>query len=391
MFAQALMVLTYLIAARSMDPSQFGRAASFLAGAFVLSSILTFGTNSHAVREFSSARITLARLLGLSVSRMGYALGASVVFGAVGALVLSPGYRNIAIVTAVVIITNQAYQVISTVLFALSSFKAGSVMLVLDRLIGILGIIVWAEVSPTPVMLPAVIALGGAVGCGSASIYITIRASRAAVRFKDVVTDIPLNPWRGTLGIGATNTAFSLQQLDIPILQAVSSAADAGHYSAVARWTQPFALLATAVSRVRLPGWSSAASGEAARDLLLRERFLGLSILGIGFLGALLSPLLVAILLGASYASSAGVLAILFVSGSVAFCNQILYNFCVARSKEGLVVRLLPWAILLQFVVLVSLAPSLGATAAAVANVTMQIVSFIMFASVVRVAVRSSG
>ncbi len=197
------------------------------------------------------------------------------------------------------------------------------------------------------------------------------------------------NPWKGSVSFGFSGVANSVQSLDAAILGWVAGPASAGVYGAVSRWTQPLGLPVNAFAVTALPHMARARSHrDAMRAVASGTWLLAVALLGALFVaaaGGWLAPLL----LGPGYRASGGVLQLLALATIPGILTQPLSVFLQSRGAERAVARWFLGTVGLQMLLLIFLAPGLGALGAAAALGGMQVVLLLGLASNVARMMRS--
>jgi O-antigen/teichoic acid export membrane protein len=189
------------------------------------------------------------------------------------------------------------------------------------------------------------------------------------------------SPWPGEAGYGTFSLAVSLSLLDVALLGLAGGSAPAGVYGALSRWTQPVLLLSQTFSAAATPFIAGARSSSAAFRTIRGS----LWIPALGFAVCLgmvaLAPVAVPLLLGPAYRGAAPTLAILAAGAAAVVVCQPLATFLQARGHARLVGRSTMVTVLLQLGGVWLTAGSLGATGAALAYATSQVLLLLVLAA----------
>ncbi|WP_460599098.1 MATE family efflux transporter [Flexivirga lutea] len=193
-----------------------------------------------------------------------------------------------------------------------------------------------------------------------------------------VPTFSPRRMWklyRSSHWVGWAQVSFSAQQLDIPVARLASTDMITGQYGAVARWTQPIVLLASAAATTTLRDSASADTDDAAiRRVQKRVRVpFALACITSG-VAAMLAFVAAPIVLGQAYSDARFPAVVLLMSAPFAFLNQVLVNLLVGRHHEkpaGLGAALLVTA---QLVAVYPLTKLLGPVGPAASTFGMQMI-----------------
>jgi O-antigen/teichoic acid export membrane protein len=196
------------------------------------------------------------------------------------------------------------------------------------------------------------------------------------------------NPWLGTRHLGYVSLAARVGSLDVLALSHLSGTAASGQYGAVSRWGAPFSLYAQSVSQIVVPDIVRAPSNRAAFRHLRLMMVLLIPAAGAAVIAAIFANEIVGTLLGKEFSSSSQPLRVVAIGMLATLANVAFYAYAQGRHLDVAVSRSYLTGAAVQAVSLVSLAPSLGATGAAIAFALGQTVIAAMSGAAVRKAVR---
>jgi len=180
--------------------------------------------------------------------------------------------------------------------------------------------------------------------------------------------------YRSTKWVGWAQVSFSAQQLDIPAARLASPGISTGQYAAVARWTQPVVLLASAAASTTLRDASAAGSDSGAVSLTranVRRPFILACVASIvAAVGAYIaSP----VVLGSGYDGAKIPAVILFAGAPFSFLSQVMINLLIARHRDRVAGLGAAIFVLAQLLCVFPLTKLLGAAGPALACTSMQI------------------
>lgn len=321
--SQSASMLVYALTARSDTPANYGQLTATIAWVTVASGVAVWGSNLVASRNVATGTFSISGFRDWLRSRMlVFSLGSLVILPA-GSVVLHSLVAGVGLAAFFALINGTSavgswflgredYRT----LFAASAFSR-VVLLIVTALL------VMAD-RLTATLLPVLLA--GVLLLETLWLYANLPKDEGRRRY--------VNPWRGTLTVGAATSASGLQQLDTPLVAAVAGAGQAGFYSAVLRWTNPMTLVSTAFAGASL---SQIAAAKSRRTLLevyvIGLRLLPVPLIGLVALWVLAGPL-VEFILGSAYSESALVLRILLVGTIPRMMYEPLFVTLQTRGDE---------------------------------------------------------
>lgn len=381
---QVLLGVTYVIGARAITPATLGLVATCAAVGQVGATVLDAGLTDHTVREAAAGRVDHTRARALVRAKRLLTVPLLLAVGVVTVLVAAPSAAA-GVPLALVGPAVWEAQTANGLLRAQERFSAASGGQVLGRAGGLL------------VALALVLAGAGVLALAVAvPASFTLEAVLDRVRLGDAAgRRAPLGDLgdrqRDALGYGLGALAASAQQLDTPLVTAGAGATAGGIYAAGGRLIGPLTFLASSLGLVAAP-WLARAGNDPARLLAEERRVLriGLVLALVPLLVAGLGPLLIPRLLGADYARSGLVFAILALGAALVTVNQPLAVIAQNRGHQGAVARAIALGLGIGLLATLGLAASGGAVLAAVGYLVSQLVIVAQLALVARRARRSA-
>ncbi|WP_171041341.1 polysaccharide biosynthesis C-terminal domain-containing protein [Sinomonas susongensis] len=367
--AQGLLALLYILAARGSGPEALGSAVSAVALATAGVGFIDFGTNSHWVREIARGTLSLgefsSRLTGKIVAATGLA--------AVWTTLMLLFDRNSLSWTAgpimLCLLINQSLQVS---LRAAARGELVAIAILSDRMVALslFAVLTVAHFNGAAVIWVCLCC--GSVTASVVGFRLTKRTLRPNLR-----AAARINPWRGASFYGLATLANTSQALDLPVLSLAGGATAAGIYGAVNRWTQPMSLLANAFSTAAAPLISRAGNiVDAWKHLRKAMWMLAAAIVLSGGI-AVASPLIIELLLGASYEDSIAALRLLAVATIFSIVAQPLSVVLQSLGRDRFVAGVLAGAVLIQLALVMALGSQLRATGAAISYLVVEVLQFI--------------
>ncbi len=346
----------YLFAARDAGPSDFGATFTMIAIGVTAAGVLDFGTNSLWTRDLASGRTSVRAVQSAIAGKFLYSTAALV--GAL-AVAASAGYAAQASIAVAIGISVLIGQALTVGLRAAARADLVALVILTERGLGAAAMAAMVCLGMSSLTALWIALASGALSSGMV-------AWALAPQRIGPGTVPSARPWSGSMGFGFGGLATSLQSADVAVLSAAGGPAAAGAFGAVSRWTQPMGLAVSAFAQSAAPVIAAANSWEAAWRRIRPSLWLpGLAIFGC-ILVALISPWIVATLLGEDYADSALVLTVLAVGTIPACCNQPLAIFLQFRGRQGIVGGVLMAGTCAQLVMVALLAPPWGGVGAAV-------------------------
>lgn len=369
---QVLSIIATLVAARSLGAPLFAEAATISAVGTTAGAFSAFGVNSHHIRLLASGQRLLSQVIDEFVGRVCIA---GVLAAIVGILLVSAQRMSIpGLFTIIMLATaSQLEQCALVPLFADGRYREISWITAADKTVFVLcslGLLSGSWLSP--VTFCAAFAIGNLVG--------TACACRTWLSMSVLPRRVPglARMWRlygQSHWVGFAQVSFSAQQLDIPVARLASPGVATGQYAAVARWSQPIVLLASAAGSTTLRDASLAQNDreaiETVRRTVRRPFALATALAVLAAIGAYAATPLI---LGSGYSGSRVPAVILLLGAPFSFLSQVFINLLVARHNEkaaGLGAAVL---VALQLLAVYPLTMVAGASGPAIACTGMQIV-----------------
>lgn len=356
---QSFLAAALIAVARVANPSSFGRAVTMLAVATALVGLMDFGVTNQAIREISSRSVERRSVDARIVGKLGATtLVCIVVFVASVSIDSLHEYWPTALIS-VAMICSQAAQI---PLRGLAVAEKAAVAVLLDRTILLLVTLFLVGATGDPVRHIWIGFIAGPAAAALLALCLTAPRDRIAVTWPST------NPWKGSLNFGIFSLSVSAQSLDLPIAAVFGGHSASGLYGSVNRWTAPLTMFSNAFAATSVP-FIVRTSGFRQAFKAVRP---SLPLLVVGQLGAAMmicfAGPIVAVLLGAQYASAAPVLRLLAGAAMLAIISQPLAIYLQTRGHErSLAVVTLP-LVVCQLVAVAIGATLAGAEGAAAAN-----------------------
>lgn len=356
--AQVGVAVMYILAARELEPAEFGVLATIISLGVLTAGIVDFGSNSLWVRDVVAGRMGPFDLAG---ARNGKFVVAAAI-AAVAALVVSlTPDLHIFLIAVVIFLTTIVEQTNQAVLRASIRSDLVGLTLVVDRLfaLGLFCGLLFVVRLPADSALWIALASGAALG---AITCISLAPSdiRSAFSLKR-----PRNPYRGAGYFGLASLASTAQSFDLSIITATSGPGSSGIFGAVNRWTQPIGLLVTAFAQAATPFVAQAGSWARAWPQVRKAIWMPVVAIACCLVIVAAAPFAVGLLLGEQYAGSAAVLQLLALAVIPAIVAQPTQLFLQALGRERAVAGVIMATVLLQLVALAFAAAAWGAVGAA--------------------------
>lgn len=370
--SQLFVAATYLLAARSASPADYGAVVSVTAAATAVGGLLDWGSGTNALRRLASQNMTTAYFHAWWRGRTALLVGFGAIFGFFVA-----GWHQTLVLVAV---GAAGMLALPPVVFAASipqrvqgRFRFVAITTSLTRGCGLAIMGSAAVLSERPyVFLPLALSTSLLLE----GVVYRWGSPPDRTRGPRLVWKV----WRGTGWIGLSSAILSMQSLDVTVASRSGGASVAGEYAAVNRWTSPLGLPASAFTQAVAPRLAGATSHrEALYALKPGLKWLWL-VAGVALLVVVFSRPLTSLLLGSLYAASADTLRILAVGTVVAVVNQPLFAFLLARHRDVSAAAAAGALIASQLALIALLAPKMGASGAALAFVAGQAVALLVLA-----------
>ncbi len=365
-----LSILTNIIAARTLDPSQRGALAAGMQAAFFLSTFLLLGIDKSVPIVFNEQKMdktipfvwlaasrqgAVALIIGALMTVVGLTadlgrLDPIFVFGLPTALMaiatmLDASFRSVAINS------NRSQLVL------LSTATVGGLILA-----GVAGLSV-TDIRTVPVWL-----LLYGLARGGVSLVLHLRNGRPT----RTVETSQLESLRVLRRTGrrlwvASFANFAALRSDRLLLPILATTADLGVYVVVSTLTDVLAAPTEAIASVMIPRWRSAALAGKLRTaaiLAMTLAYLSVSVAGLIVLG----PWITELLFGAAYRPTTGLIIALSLASAVYGMNRLLSGRAMALGATRSVSTAELVGMVLAIVSYVALIPSLGTTGAALGS-----------------------
>lgn len=370
--AQVLLAVTFILAARSTAPADFGVIAAGIAAGTFMCGVIDFGGHAYWLRRYAkhplethagpavlSQKILLASLLALAIAVLGvttsFAISKYWWFGLYGVCLLS----------------EQASQVSLRAEMAVGKVALASLLSRTTALAGY-GVSVLAG-APLDGLWVA-LCIGSLVG-GCFANYSSLASHRLRFRMRR------LNPWAEGPSFGIASIATAARNLDLPILTAVAGPTSAGVYAAVNRWTQPMSILPNSVSSMLIPHVARASSWREVVAHARRVSWMLFSTALLCVAVGISADWLVLILIGAQYEDAGAVLRILALGSLVAVVNQPLYSVLLTVGAHRVVSAITVAGTVAQLALVVGLGLQFGAIGAAWSFALTQVLLLLAYLS----------
>lgn len=363
--AQLFVAALYIVTARSMRPDEFGPIVTAIALGIAGAGFVDLGTNLYLVREIASGRITQCEQ-NAKLSTRFLAVSAVAAVVVVAASFVEPTF----VATGVLLVTTSTVQAVLIPLRAAQRAELVGALIVLGRTVAFAAF--WGQ---TAIAVSPGIALWTSLAVGDFVLTVcAFGVPPAANRLRLSVRTLS-NPWSGTKWYAVFNMSTSAQQLDLPIVAALSGPAAAGIYGGVNRWIQPMTLAIKAFCSAAAPMIAAEQRVAALRTQFLRASWLLAIAMVISVLTFALAPWLVTILLGDDFRASATVLRILAVAVLLNIVTQPLIIALQSRRRDHVAAAIMSATVVTQLIAVVTLAPTLGALAAGIGMLVGQVVA----------------
>lgn len=323
--AQLATGLTYVVAARAIEPATLGLVATCVAIATIAAVVFDAGLTDLLVREVAAGRIerTGARAAVAAKRRLAVL---PVILVSAATLWIAPdpvsglllGFLGLACWEA---------QTANGMLRARERFRHAATAQIVGRFSG-LGVVVIVQFAAPVAALPAALLVSFAAEALIGRLYLGPGARATPQREM-------VGLYRDGVGYGLSSLAASAQQLDTPLVALGGGAASAGLYTAAGRLLGPLGFLPTSLSLVGAP-WLARSGADRAALLAEERRVLRIAALLCVFplLAAVAGPWAVPLVLGADYQLSGTVFAVLAVGSVLSTMNQPLAMIVQNRRRQ---------------------------------------------------------
>lgn len=357
-FAQFGVAVMYILAARQLQPAEFGALATVISLGLLAAGIVDFGSNSLWVRDVVAGQMDVLDFAGARNGK--FIVAAILAVVALVVAILIPG-GLIFVISVVIFLTTLLEQANQAVLRACVRSDLVGLTLVVDRLfaLGLFCGLVFVAGVPAGSALWIAIASGavlGAIACRS----VAPQHMRPAFSLRR-----PRDPYRRAGYFGLASLASTAQSFDLSIITTASGPGSAGLFGAVNRWTQPIGLLVTAFAQASTPFVAQAGSWAAAWPRVRRAIWMPLAAIACCLVIVAVAPFAVDLLLGEQYGGSVEVLQLLALAVIPAIVAQPTQLFLQALGRERSVAIVISVTVVVQLIVLGFAAFAWGAVGAA--------------------------
>lgn len=384
--SQALIGLTYVLAARGMAPADLGRVTLCLAVGTVAATAFDLGTAPYLVREVAAGHATIQNARGLLRTKR-RVTPLLILPPMLAGMLIMPRLLDGLVIGAFGWLLWES-QNANSLLRAQERFSRAVSAQLSGRVLGLVTTAVLLSVltSAPELALAIGLTLGfaaeatlaraflGACGAAGATLHDLARVQRRSVSF------------------GFVSLAAVGQQLDIPLVSAGAGLTEGGIYGAATRLIGPLLFLSTALALVGAPWLARSQKDPAALRAKERRVLLWAGALALGPLTAVaVGPVLIPWVLGDQYADSGTVFSLLAVGGALATVGQGIGSILQNRGAERSVGTAIAVGLSLGLATTFGLAVVGGATSAAAGFVLGQLCIVAYLAVTLRVMRRRAS
>lgn len=383
---QLVLGVTYVVGARAISPATLGLVATCAAIGQVAATVVDLGLVNYLVRETAAGRLDEARARALVAAKRPWVLVLLLVVGLATGLALAPDLPS-ALLLAVVGVGVWEAQNANGLLRARERFARASTGQLGGRLGGLVVVVVLAVLGAGGVALAAALPASFLLEAVLDRLFL----GRAGERRRPVGELVGHH--RESLGFGLANLAASAQQLDTPLVAAGAGAFQAGLYAAGGRLLGPLTFLANSLGLVAAPWLARAGGGDGDDGSALRaeeRRVLrvGAALCLAPLVAAVAGPPLIPLLLGAEYARSGAVFAVLAIGAAIVTLNQPFAVIAQNRGRQRAVAAGIAAGLAVGLLATLVLSWWGGAVWAAVGYVVSQVVILVLLGLTARRARR---
>lgn len=326
--AQLLVGLTYVLAARAMEPAGLGLVATCVAIGVISATVFDLGLVSYLVREIAAAELSMQRARSL-VSAKRKVTPLLIATNLAACMLIMPPVEGVVLGLVGLLVWES--QTANALLRALEQFSKAASAQLAGRLLGLLSTIgLLLVVNPE-------LALSVGIAAGFAADALIGRALLGPSR----TTAAPLREvmaiQRRSVSFGLVTLSATGQQLDTPLVTAGAGLTAGGIYAGAGRLLGPLLFLSSALALVAAP-WLARTRHDPVALRAEERRISRIAlVLALGPLGAAaVGPTVVPWILGEQYAGSGVAFSILAIGGVFCTVSQsmatILQNRGVERS-----------------------------------------------------------
>ncbi|WP_433783413.1 lipopolysaccharide biosynthesis protein [Actinomycetospora sp. CA-101289] len=379
---QLVLGLTYIVGARSIDPATLGLIATVAAMGQIAATVFDAGFINYSVRETAAARQPVATARALVRAKRRWSVLVLLV-GLGVALALAPSLPA-ALLLALTGPAMWEAQTAHGLLRAAGRFSKASLGQLAGRVSGLAVALALVPLGADEVGLAAAIPASFAAEALIDRCFLGAPPERATTA-RELV-----GHHRESFGFGLANLASQAQQLDTPLVTLGAGAFQGGLYAAAGRLLGPLLFLATSLTLVSAPWLAHAGADPAALRVEERRVVRVGAVLALApLVAAVAGPPLIPLLLGAEYASSGAVFAVLAVGAAVTTLNQAPAIIAQNRGHQRGVATAIGTGLVLGLVATLVLSALGGAVWAAAGFLLSQAVILVLLCLVVRRARRA--
>jgi O-antigen/teichoic acid export membrane protein len=328
-FGQLLLGLTYIVAARSMDPAGLGLVATCFSISTIAATVFDLGVTTYLVRDVASGELEMSRARALVSAKRRW-LPLLLVPTVTASLLIMPGLVDGLVLGLVGWLVWEA-QTANALLRAREQFTLAASAQLTGRAVGL--------VTTFGLLFTGLPELALSFGLAISFLVEAIidrgflgpnHAARTRVRDMWTVQ-------RASVSFGLAALAGIGQQLDTPLVTAGGGLTAGGIYAGAGRLLGPLLFLSSSMALVGAP-WLARARNDPAALRVEERRISKLAlVLCLGpLLASAVGPALIPLLLGAAYAASGLAFSVLAVGAAFSTINQgmaiILQNRGAERS-----------------------------------------------------------
>lgn len=324
---QVLVGVTFVLAARNMDPADLGLVATCLAIGMIAATVFDLGLTNYTVREVAAGHMTMddARSLVRAKRRL---MPLLVVPTTAACVLIMPAPVDGLVLGLVGWVLWEA-QTANSLLRAQERFAGAAGAQLVGRAFGLL------VTAALLVALPAALALSVGVAASFALEALLNRAFLGPHRAPPARQARLAAVHRRSLSFGLVSLAAIGQQLDTPLVTLGGGAAAGGIYAGAGRLLGPLLFLSSSMALVGAP-WLARAQHDPAALRCEERRILRASlVLSLGPLGAAaVGPTVIPLLLGDRYVGSGWAFSILAIGALFSTVSQALAIILQNRGAE---------------------------------------------------------
>lgn len=324
--ASGFQATTIVVLARLLGPSDFGLFAAITAAGGVAILLLGLGSRSHALRLLAHEKpAALANTLVMFRAIVGVLVAVMLI--AVGRLFFKLDWMLLS-GAAMYVAAEGVTSLAQSILLGLQYSRRAHVLALARPLVMAGGLAGGA-------MLDASL-----IGYGMSALAVAT-VSTSALRTADAGFYSVRATLRESLGYWSSTSLASLQQLDVPIVGAISSSHIAGVFAASSRLTNPLNLAASSILSVLTPDLSRSRDVATRRVSFLRARNLvfALSALLV-FIGAPMAATVGPLLLGPDFPNAGPLFAGFFIGLGFNAASQLYASAYYAQGLMGRLARI---------------------------------------------------